>query len=144
MTFTSVRSPVPASDLLPLAVGLAIRYSPETSAPSADGQRHRIVPLAFRDDLGEGRTVPQTDPVGHDLGQFRVVEVAAGLRVDVFEDAILKAINRAKLPTGLAATWEAESSSVERGVFVTTQAGLLAVALTDTPGFDGAELRIVK
>jgi hypothetical protein len=144
MTYSSIASPAAAADPIPVAVGLACRFSPEVSQPDADGRRHRILPSAFRGDVADGRSVPLTDPVGYELGQVQVVEVAGGLRVEVFDDAILKAIRRNKLPTGLAAKWQAERSYVEGGVTITVAARLLAVALTDRPGFDACELAIVK
>ncbi len=143
MLCSSIASPLPALDPAPLAVVLCLRYSPETSQPDESGRRHRVLPLAFRDDVADGRSVPLTDPVGFDLGQVRVVEVAAGLRVEVFDADLLKRITRAKMPMGLAATWQAERY-VERGIVVTTRANLLAVALTDRPAFDACELNIVK
>lgn len=145
MTCSSVAYPTPALDPRPVAVGLCLRVSPDVSQPDADGKRHRIIPFSFREDVGhKGRPVPLCDPAGYELGTVRVVEVAAGLRVEVFDDKLLKAITRNKMPMGLAAKWTAERSYVERGVTITTRASLLAVALTDAPGFDGCELVTVR
>ncbi|MBX3399656.1 MAG: hypothetical protein KF873_13015 [Gemmataceae bacterium] len=145
MTYTSIARPAPALDPAPLAVGLCLRVSPDVSQPDADGKRHRIIPFSFREDVGhKGRPVPLCDPAGYELGTVRVVEVAAGLRVEVFDDKLLKAITRNKMPMGLAAKWTAERSYVEAGVTITVAARLLSVALTDAPGFDACELYTVK
>lgn len=139
----SVRGPA-IETRSPLACGLALRYSPEVSSPDATGRRHKVLPLSFRADVGDGRSVPLCDPSGREIGRVQVVEVPAGLRVEVLDADLLKRITKGKLPTGLAAKWTADRSTIERGTLVTITGTLHAVTLTDQPGYDHCELATMR
>ena len=134
----------PAHDVL--AVGLCVLYAPFTSDPDRDGRRHRVFPGAFLDSITSA--VPFFDERGDGepitlAGDWRFVDVAAGVRLEVFDAKIVKRLGKGG-PFGLALKWLADEWRTEHGVAVTVRGTIIGVAVVTWPAYDGAELRIVR